>query len=73
MASEKIAMRVGDLMEPSLHRMDANFFRRSRIVVAEQRANDARERAEQLIQLTKVDAQKSIDESEERARKLVRC
>ncbi|KAJ6064158.1 hypothetical protein N7499_012838 [Penicillium canescens] len=63
MASEKIAMRVDDLMEPSLHR----------IVVAEQRANDARERAEQLIQLTKVDAQKSIDESEERAWKLVRC
>jgi cell division septum initiation protein DivIVA len=51
--------------------MDANFCRRSRIVAAEQRANDARERAEQLIQSTKAEAQKSIGESEELARKLV--
>ena len=51
--------------------MDANFCRRNRIVAAEQRAKDARERGEQLIQSTKAEAQKSMDESEERARKLV--
>jgi ribosomal protein L17 len=71
------------IMVPSLHRvrnqivraqyyqMDANFCRRNRIVAAEQRAKDARERGEQLIQSTKAEAQKSMDESEERARKLV--
>jgi ribosomal protein L17 len=61
-----------DLIEPSLHRvrnhivraqyyqMDANFCRRSRTVAAEQRANDARERAERLIQSTKEEAQKAL-------------